>query len=146
MTVILFKTEVKKKKNYKYILIKILYFLILILPILVNVAFITLIERKILRYAQNRKGPNKVALAGIFQPFADAIKLFTKENILPNQLNFYLFFLSPLIILILILLFWIFLPLKKNNFIIEFRIIFLIRVISLNIYPLFCNKTTHTLR
>ena len=137
MTVILFKTEVKKKKNYKYILIKILYFLILILPILVNVAFITLIERKILRYAQNRKGPNKVALAGIFQPFADAIKLFTKENILPNQLNFYLFFLSPLIILILILLFWIFLPLKKNNFIIEFRIIFLIRVISLNIYPLF---------
>ena len=53
----------------------------MLIPILVNVAFITLLERKILGYSQLRKGPNKVSIIGIAQPFNDAIKLFTKEII-----------------------------------------------------------------
>jgi NADH-ubiquinone oxidoreductase chain 1 len=57
--------------------------LFVLIPVLVNVAFLTLLERKILGLRQSRKGPNKVAWGGILQPFADAIKLFTKEALVP---------------------------------------------------------------
>ena len=61
--------------------------IILLVPILVNVAFITLLERKILGYSQLRKGPNKVSIIGLAQPFNDAIKLFTKEIVYPKLSN-----------------------------------------------------------
>ena len=54
--------------------------LLLIMPVLVNVAFVTLMERKILGLSQNRLGPNKVAFNGLIQPFRDAIKLFIKQS------------------------------------------------------------------
>ena len=53
--------------------------LIITLPILVSVAFVTLLERKLLGFAQLRLGPNKISLGGVFQPFRDAIKLFVKQ-------------------------------------------------------------------
>merc|ERR1712117_682383 len=68
----------------------------LIICILVNVAFITLIERKILGYSQIRKGPNKVRIIGLIQPFNDAIKLFSKELVIPNQSNKFQFFRNKL--------------------------------------------------
>lgn len=71
--------------------------IILTVSLLVNVAFFTLLERKILGLSQNRKGPNKVSFTGILQPAADAVKLFSKEQPVPNQGNNALFLLGPLV-------------------------------------------------
>ena len=70
---------------------------------LINVAFITLLERKILGYRQLRKGPNKVRIGGLAQPFNDAIKLFSKEIVLPSTSNLSQYLVSPLCALVIVL-------------------------------------------
>lgn len=71
--------------------------------VLVNVAFITLLERKVLSYSQLRLGPNKPSFAGLLQPGADAIKLFSTKRIIPYlQVNFFLY--SPFVSLFLVLI------------------------------------------
>lgn len=79
----------------KLIFIRPISILFLLVPVLVNVAFLTLIERKILGLSQSRKGPNKVALGGVFQPFADAVKLFIKESTVPLSSNSKIFLAGP---------------------------------------------------
>jgi len=111
--------------------------LILVLCTLLNVAFFTLIERKILGYIQVRKGPNKAGFKGVLQPFRDAVKLFTKELNRPSVSNHFLFLISPVISLRVILFLWLRLPTLWGVFEISLRRVFLLCCIRLSVYPVF---------
>lgn len=78
--------------------------LLIILPVLLAVAFMTIIERKQLAAMQRRVGPNTVGIYGVLQPFADALKLILKENVIPAQSNKIIFYLAPVSSLIFSLL------------------------------------------
>lgn len=69
--------------------------LVVLLPVLLSVAFMTIIERKQLAAMQRRVGPNTVGYYGVLQPFADALKLILKENVIPAQSNKLIFILAP---------------------------------------------------
>lgn len=107
----------------------------MIIPVLINVAFITLLERKILGLSQLRKGPVKVGILGLTQPFNDAIKLFTKEIIFPNPSNINIFILSPLCALVIRILAYLVFPFKEHTLSIGFRIIIVYTIIRINVYP-----------
>ena len=118
-------------------MLNLINFILLVLPILVNVAFITLLERKILGYSQLRKGPNKVGIIGIIQPFSDAIKLFTKEIIWPLASNKIQYLVSPFIAFFIILIRYLVFPYKEYNLSLSLSFIFFYMVIRINVYPLF---------
>ena len=84
--------------------------LLIILPVLLAVAFMTIIERKQLAAMQRRVGPNTVGIYGVLQPFADALKLILKENVIPAQSNKIIFYLAPVSSLIFSLLGWAIIP------------------------------------
>ena len=82
-------------------IISIIKFLGVIVPILICVAFFTLLERKFIGFIQRRKGPNVVGFVGLLQPFADGLKLLIKEPIIPSNANRYLFVIAPMLTLLL---------------------------------------------
>ena len=80
---------------FLYILKILAYFLSLIIPLLISVAYFTLIERQNLAGIQRRQGPNIVGFYGLLQPLADGLKLLLKETILPKSSNMIIFILAP---------------------------------------------------
>jgi NADH-ubiquinone oxidoreductase chain 1 len=117
-------------------LISVLEVLIVTVPILMTVAFITLAERKTMASMQRRLGPNIVGYYGILQAFADALKLLLKEYVSPTQANLVLFFLGPIITLIFSLLGYLVIPfgpgLSLND--LNLGILYMLAVSSLATY------------
>nr|ADO60383.1 NADH dehydrogenase subunit 1 [Sericinus montela] len=108
--------------------------IILILGILIGVAFLTLMERKLLGYIQIRKGPNKLGYIGILQPFSDAIKLFTKEQIFLNYSNYMCYYMSPMISFMLSLMIWMLIPYYFNMMSFNLGVLFFLCCTSLGVY------------
>jgi len=118
------------------ILYNLLEVVIVLVPILLAVAFMTIIERKTLAAMQRRVGPNKVGYYGVLQPFADALKLVVKETVVPAHSTRSLFFLAPVITLIFSLLGWAVIPFGAGLTITDFSlgILYTLAISSVGVY------------
>ena len=110
--------------------------LLIILPVLIAVAFLTLFERKVMAAIQRRKGPNVVGIWGLLQPFADGLKLLIKETIIPSRANRILFIAAPIITLFLSLISWAIMPLGLNIYYadVNLGVLYVFAVSSLGVY------------
>nr|ACD12924.1 NADH dehydrogenase subunit 1 [Pterocles coronatus] len=106
------------------------------IPILIAMAFLTLVERKILSYMQARKGPNIVGPFGLLQPMADGIKLFIKEPIRPSTSSPFLYLMTPMLALLLAITIWIPLPLPYSLADLNLGLLFLLAMSSLGVYAI----------
>nr|URH16981.1 NADH dehydrogenase subunit 1 [Amitermes beaumonti] len=109
-------------------------FLLLMIFVMVGVAFLTLLERSVLGYIHIRKGPNKVGFVGIFQPFSDAIKLFTSEQYFPLVSNYLIYYFSPIFGFFLSLLVWLLIPYLSGFVSFELGLLFFLACTSLGVY------------
>lgn len=110
--------------------------LLITIPMLVGVAYLTLAERKVIGYMQGRIGPNRVGPLGLLQPIADVIKLLTKEIIVPTSANRYLFMLAPILTIAPALAAWAVIPFDQGLALanINAGVLYLFMMTSLGVY------------
>lgn len=116
-----------------WIIIKIV---VILIPLLISVAYLTFAERKVIGYIQTRIGPNRVGYKGLLQPFADLLKLITKEIIVPQRSNKYLFVIAPLFALAPSLAGWAVIPFSEGVVLsnINAGVLYLFAMSSLGVY------------
>ncbi len=123
--------------EYLDILFKEIYKIIfLLVPILVSVALIVWLDRRVWGFVQKRRGPNVVGPFGLFQTLADALKYIFKEIIIPASANKIIFILAPIVTMTLALIAWAVIPLSENLVLsnINIGILYLFAVSSLGVY------------
>ena len=110
--------------------------MVVIGPLLIAVAYLTLAERRVIGFMQLRKGPNVVGPFGLFQPFADALKLMAKETIMPAGANKVVFMIAPMLTFILSLVAWAVIPFGEDLVIADINvgILYLFAISSLGVY------------
>ena len=119
-----------------FLILNLVNVLVIVVPMLLSVAFMTIIERKQLAAHQRRVGPQITGYFGILQPFADALKLILKENVVPTHANKVLFFVAPIATLILSLLGWAIVPFGQGICLTDFNlgILYTLALSSLGVY------------
>nr|ARX96626.1 NADH dehydrogenase subunit 1 [Sceliphron madraspatanum] len=118
----------------KLMMLNLLTFFFLILMIMVGVAYLTLLERKLLGYIQYRKGPNISSFAGLMQPFSDALKLMTKEFNILLKTNYIFFYYSPFMMLVMMMLLWLIFPFMTGSLFFNYDLLYIFCCLSLNSY------------
>ena len=110
--------------------------LALIVPLLVGVAYLTLLERKVMASMHQRRGPNVVGLFGMLQAFADGLKLFVKETILPSSANTLIFILAPITTFLISLVVWAVIPFGDNLVFADINVgvLYILAISSLGVY------------
>jgi NADH-quinone oxidoreductase subunit H len=120
-----------------YIFINILLkSLAIIVPVLIAVAYLTLLERKVMASMQQRRGPNVVGFFGLLQPFADGLKLLIKETIIPSSASTFIFIFAPIFSFLLSLLSWCVIPFGLDCVFLDFNIgvLIVLAISSLGVY------------
>jgi len=115
---------------------QVMYILLVAVPLLIAMAYLTLAERKVIGWMQLRKGPNVVGPFGLLQPFADGAKLFFKETVIPSGANRVLFLLAPMMTFVLALVAWAVIPFGEGMVIanINVGVLYLFAISSLGVY------------
>ena len=110
--------------------------LLLVVPLLIAVAYLTLAERRVIGFMQLRKGPNVVGPFGLFQPFADALKLMAKETILPAGADKIVFMIAPILTFVLAIVAWAVIPFDAGLVLADINvgILYLFAISSLGVY------------
>lgn len=113
-----------------------LQILAIVVPLLISVAYFTLVERKVMGSIQRRRGPNVIGYLGLLQPLADGLKLFAKETILPSSANTFIFLLAPILTFVLSLLGWAVIPFGNGIVLSDINVglLYLFAVSSLSVY------------